>query len=200
MLLDIIILAVIGALIGWLTNIIAIKLIFRPLNPISIPLLGIKFQGLIPKRRKEVAKSIGEVIEVELLSMKDIVNKYIENEDFSQVKFLIFKRVQEIIDEKLPAIIPSSFKKSIYNYLEEKINEEGDRIIKDLVEKMVDKAATKVSLAEIVEEKINEFDIEKIEEIVIAIAKKELKHIEVLGGVLGFIIGIIQGVIVLVIM
>lgn len=195
--LNILVLALIGALIGWLTNIIAIKLIFRPLNPISIPLVGIKLQGLIPKRQKDIAKSIGEVVEQELLSMKDIVNKYIENEDFSQVKFIIFMRVKEIIDEKMPSIIPSSFKKSIYSYLEEKINVEGDKIIKDLAEKMVDKAANKVSLSEIVEEKINSFGLEKIEKIVIAIAKKELKHIEVLGGVLGFLIGIIQGLIVL---
>jgi len=195
--LKILILAVIGALIGWLTNIIAIKLIFRPLKPIKIPIIGISIQGLIPKRRGEIAKSIGEVIELELLSMKDIVNKIIENEDFSEIKFVIYDRVKGIIEEKLPSIIPSSFKKSIYSYLEEMINKEGDDIIKDLVDRMIDKAQDKVSLSEIVEEKINQFELDKIEEIIISIARKELKHIEVLGGILGFLIGIIQGLIVL---
>lgn len=199
LLFKVLILAIIGALIGWLTNIIAIKLIFRPLKPIRVPILNIKFQGLIPKRRSEIAKSIGNVIELELLSITEIINKIIENEDFSDVKLVISKRIQEIIDEKLPPIIPSAIKNSIFRYITDIINTEGDKIIRDLVENMVDKAATKVSLSEIVEEKINDFELDKIEEIIFTIAKKELKHIEVLGGVLGFLIGIIQGVIVLMI-
>ena len=35
----ILILAIIGGLIGYITNVIAIKLIFRPINPIKIPIL-----------------------------------------------------------------------------------------------------------------------------------------------------------------
>lgn len=34
----ILILAIIGGLIGYITNVIAIKLIFRPINPIKIPI------------------------------------------------------------------------------------------------------------------------------------------------------------------
>ena len=195
----VLILSIIGALIGWLTNIIAIKLIFRPLTPIRFPVLNIELQGLIPKRRSEIAKSIGKVIELELLSIKDIINKIIENEDFSEVKFIISKRISEIIDQKLPPIIPSSIKNSIFKYISDIVHTEGDRVIRDLVEKMVDRAAAKVSLSEIVEEKINNFELDKIEEIIITIAKKELKHIEVLGGILGFLIGIIQGIIVLIV-
>ena len=42
------------------------------------------------------------------------------------------------------------------------------------------------------EEKINQFELEKIEEIILSVAKSELKHIEVLGGVLGAAIGLFQ--------
>lgn len=44
------VLAIIGAFIGWMTNVFAIKLLFRPLQPVNI--LGIKLQGLIPKRKR----------------------------------------------------------------------------------------------------------------------------------------------------
>ncbi len=46
-----------------------------------------------------------------------------------------------------------------------------------------------------VEDKINELDLYELEEIIIRIAKKELKHIEFLGLVLGFLIGIVQGLV-----
>ena len=48
-----------------------------------------------------------------------------------------------------------------------------------------------------VENKINEFDLLKLESIIISISRRELKQIEYLGGLLGFIIGILQGIIIL---
>ncbi|WP_425448179.1 DUF445 domain-containing protein [Dethiothermospora halolimnae] len=192
-----IILAVIGALIGWLTNILAIKLIFRPLLPVRIPIIGIKFQGLIPKRREEIALSIGEVIETELLSINDIINKLIEEENISEIKELIKEKIGDVVEKKLPSIIPSAFKGSIFKYINQMIDDEGDRILKDMAEKMINKATDKISLSKIVEDKINEFELEKMEEIVMSIAKRELKHIEVLGGILGFLIGVVQGIIIL---
>ena len=60
--LKILILAIIGGLIGYITNVLAIKLIFRPIKPIKIPILNIEIIGLIPKRKNEIAKNIGEII------------------------------------------------------------------------------------------------------------------------------------------
>jgi len=62
---------------------------------------------------------------------------------------------------------------------------------------MVKKATSSIELGKMIEDKVNEFEMEELERIVINIAKTELKHIEVLGGILGFIIGIFQGVIIL---
>ena len=58
----ILILTIVGGLIGWVTNILAIKLLFRPIKPIRIPILNIEIIGLIPKRKNEIAANIGEVI------------------------------------------------------------------------------------------------------------------------------------------
>ncbi|WP_213996703.1 DUF445 domain-containing protein, partial [Tepidanaerobacter syntrophicus] len=63
----------IGALIGWGTNLFAVKLIFRPLNPIKVPVFGIEIQGLIPKRRLDISKSIGEALEKEIISTEEII-------------------------------------------------------------------------------------------------------------------------------
>lgn len=195
--LKVLILALIGAIIGWVTNIIAIKLMFRPLEPINIPVLNIKIQGLIPKRKSEFAKSIGEVIAEELLSMDDIMDKVIEEENLSEILNTIKSKINKIVEEKMPALIPSTFRRMIYGYIDDIIENDGERIFKELIEKMMHKVNDKVNIAEIVEEKINSFEMEKIEKIIIAIVKKELKHIEILGGILGFLIGIMQGIFVI---
>ena len=57
----ILILTIVGGLIGWITNILAIKLLFRPIKPVKIPILNIEILGLIPKRKKEIAANIGHL-------------------------------------------------------------------------------------------------------------------------------------------
>src|SRR4030067_1715391 len=67
---DLLLPPVIGAVIGWTTNYVAIKLLFSPHVPFSI--LGFQVQGVIPKRRKEIARSMAKTIEKELLSSDDL--------------------------------------------------------------------------------------------------------------------------------
>lgn len=191
------ILALIGAAIGWFTNVLAIKLIFRPLQPIQIPVLNITVQGLIPKRKSELAKSIGEIVESELISIEEIIDKFIENENKSEIIFSIKRKIKRIIEQKLPGIIPSAIKLMLMDYIDDVIDKEAEIALTELTEKMVHKATSNVNIAQIIEDKINNFEIDKLEHIILAIAQKELKHIEVLGGVIGFLIGILQGLIVL---
>jgi len=192
----IIFLGAVGAIIGWITNVLAIKLIFRPIRPIRIPMTGFAIWGLIPKRREEIAHSIGLVVERELLSIEEIVDKVIKEEDKANIIKAIKLRVGLIIDEKLPGIIPSALKSMIREYVDNTVEKEAGGLIEDLSQNLVHRATSRIKLGNMVEDKINAFDLAKLEEIIISISKKELKHIEVLGGVLGLLIGLIQGVIV----
>lgn len=185
-------LASIGALIGWMTNVIAIKLLFKPINPIKIPLLGFTFQGLIPKRRAEIAKQIGETVERELLSIEEIMDTLIERTDKTEVIQLMQTYIVKIVSEKMPAMVPGMFKGMIVNYIGEVIAEEGESILTELTEKVIHHATEKINISQMVEDKINAFPLEELERLTLEIAKKELKHIEYLGGLIGFFIGTIQ--------
>lgn len=196
-LLTIFILATIGALIGWVTNLLAVKLLFRPFEPVKIPILNIKVQGLIPKRRNEVAISIGKTIENDLLSIEDIVSKLMNSHNKEELFLIIKNKISKIIGERLPGIIPNSFKGMIQNYIEDIIDKEGEKIITEIMEAVINQGAATIQISEMIEEKINEFPLDKLEEVVLSIAKKELKHIEILGGVLGFVIGLLQGLIII---
>lgn len=192
-----IILAFIGAIIGWMTNVVAIKLLFRPLKAINIPVLNWKLQGLIPKRKSDIAKSIGETVAVELVSIEEIFDKFVEDMDKEKVIDLLKNKVRDMAENKIPAFVPGSIRDMIGQYIDSAIEQEGDTLITDLSEMVVHRATEKIDIAELVEEKIMNFELEKLEEIILNIANKELKHIEYLGGVIGFLIGIVQGVIIL---
>lgn len=187
----------VGAIIGWTTNVMAIKMIFRPINAIRIPVIGYEIQGLIPKRRKEISKNIAETIEQELLSLEEIIEELINDDNKEQVYRLIKDKLKNLADEKFPAFIPTSFKTMILHHIFKMIEEEGDDAINELTEVLIHKAIEKVSVSGMIEEKINMADYGKIEEIILTIARRELKHIEFLGGVIGLVIGLVQGSILL---
>ena len=85
------IMIIISAAIGWITNWVAIKMLFRPHNEINLGLF--KIQGLIPKRRAEIGTGIANIIQNELISVKDVISN-IDREEFS-------KRLNKLIDEVL---------------------------------------------------------------------------------------------------
>ncbi|HHI5769036.1 TPA: DUF445 domain-containing protein [Clostridioides difficile] len=193
-LIRILILAVIGGFIGYVTNVVAIRLIFRPIEPIKIPILNIEIVGLIPKRRAEIAANVGEIIQEEFLSMDEILANIITDEDKEEVVRYIKASVKIIIHEKV-SFIPSGIKNMIQDYLGEIIESEVKQSIDELSKNIINKANERIDIQKMVEDKINELDLYELEEIIIRIAKKELKHIEFLGLVLGFLIGIAQGLI-----
>ncbi|ACD51868.1 DUF445 family protein [Clostridium botulinum] len=189
-------LTLIGGLIGWVTNILAIKLLFRPIKPIKIPILNIEIIGLIPKRQKEIAKNIGEVIANELLTVDDLFSEIIKEDDKEDFNEYIKNKIVTIITEKIN-FIPAPFNMMIKNYIDEMINNELNPIINDIYNTIIIKSKEKIDIQKIVEEKINLLDLNKLESIIISVAKKELKHIEILGFILGGLIGIIQSLIIL---
>lgn len=192
----ILILASIGGIIGYVTNVVAIKLIFRPIKPIKIPIINKEIIGLIPKRKAEIASSIGEIVQNEFISLDEILENIITEEDKENVVEYIKVKIKVIINEKM-AFAPSAIKNIIQGYVSEAIENEIKQSIDDLSEEVIRKANKRIDIGKMVEDKINNLDLYELEEIILRIAKNELKHIEILGLVLGFLIGIVQGLIII---
>ncbi|SHJ83369.1 Protein of unknown function [Anaerobranca californiensis DSM 14826] len=190
----VLILAMIGGLIGWFTNYLAIKLMFKPYREITIPLLNLKFQGLIPKRRGEIANTVASTIEKELLSSQDIVGQLFSEENKGKILGILKEKINRSISDKLPLVL-SMFSSSISGFVDSLIEKEGEKILDEVMGKGLKDL---IKISSVIEEKINSFPLETLENIISQIAKKELKYIEILGGVLGFVIGLIQGVIVII--
>ena len=90
---------VVCALIGWLTNFIAVKMIFRPRKPVLV--LGLKIQGLMPRRQSEMARQIGETVETKLLTHADILEALKRPEAQSEMESLLTQQVDSFFTEKL---------------------------------------------------------------------------------------------------
>ena len=77
-----------GALVGYITNWIALKMIFEPLNPVSVgPFV---FQGLFLKRQKEVAAEFCNFISTNVLTSFQIWQTMLNGFQFVCNSFTLF--------------------------------------------------------------------------------------------------------------
>ena len=190
----------ISGAIGWITNWIAIKMLFRPHKEINFGLF--KIQGLIPKRRTEIGSGIANIIQNELISVKDVISN-IDREEFS-------KRLNALIDEVLDKNLKKKVKEKfpfLQMFFTDKIAKDVGNTIKDIIMGNQEKifeifsnyAEENIDFEVIISDKISNFSLDKLEEIITFLAKKELKHIEVIGAILGMLIGAVQYLITLII-
>ena len=102
-----------GAFIGYLTNKIAIRMLFRPLQrwrifSIRIPMTP----GVIPSKRQELAKNIGEMVGTHLLTSRDIGAALSEERFQHHLNNLVEQRFDELLSRDLhtlPEMIPERF-------------------------------------------------------------------------------------------
>ena len=187
------IMIIISGAIGWITNWVAIKMLFRPHKEINFGLF--KIQGLIPKRRAEIGTGIANIIQNELISVKDVISN-IDRVEFS-------KRLNDLIDDVLDKNLKKKVKEKfplLQMFFTDKVAKDIGNTIKDIVMENQEKifeifsnyAEENIDFEVIISDKISNFSLDKLEEIITLLAKKELKHIEVIGAVLGVLIGAIQ--------
>lgn len=94
----------IGAVIGYVTNWIAVKMMFRPLKPIKLGKFKLPFTpGIIPKNRNRIAKSIAVAINENLLTNSDLTSKLMSDDiqDSIKEKVANFAMSDEILEDKI---------------------------------------------------------------------------------------------------
>ncbi|AEB77087.1 DUF445 domain-containing protein [Clostridium botulinum] len=114
--------AIVGAVIGYITNWLAIKMLFRPHEEKRIFGIKIPFTpGLIPKEQKRIAKSVGDAVGNHLLTKEAMVEALKDNEVDNKFKQWVNKKVGSIIKknisikDQLRNMIGVEFEKIVFN-------------------------------------------------------------------------------------
>ncbi|MFO0414220.1 MAG: DUF445 domain-containing protein, partial [Bacteroidota bacterium] len=95
---------VISAFIGWITNWVAIKMLFHPRKPIKF--LGLTIQGIFPKRQEQFATRLGKLVSTELLSFEDIASKITDPGKLDAVIPMLETRIDSFLRVKLGESFP----------------------------------------------------------------------------------------------
>jgi uncharacterized membrane protein YheB (UPF0754 family) len=182
----------VGAFIGWLTNYLAIKMLFYPRQPVKV--LFVTFWGIFPKNKERIANKLGNVVQRDLINFGDIKDRILNEETLARFKEEIAERVDSALRERLkkmglpPGVVPEPIILAVHKTIVREI--EGN--LPSLINKSVSKIEEKLDIQEIVKEKVRNFSDEKLEKMLMDITAKEFKFIEVVGAILGFLIGLMQ--------
>lgn len=184
----------VGALIGYGTNYLAVRMIFRPVRPVRV--LGLTFQGLVPRRQAELARSIGRVVGDHLFSHDDVL------EALGRIDLagLVDAAFDKGLGPKLAELQKMPFVGGFIT--EERIRELRAAAVRgvmtrreDVLEGVERAVREGIDVQEVVERKVAAFEIARLESLILEVASRELRAIEVLGGVLGLAVGLAQAVI-----
>ena len=105
---------VIGAVIGYVTNRVAIKMLFRPLKTwrvggVRVPMTP----GVIPAKRKDLAENMGEVVGDHLLAGRGISDGLQQDIFQEQLLLIIEEKIVSLLEDDLntlPSLIPDKYK------------------------------------------------------------------------------------------
>lgn len=86
-----------GLIVGYFTNVLALRMIFSPVNPISI--FGIKIQGMFIKRQDEVSSGYAKLVSDNVMTMENVFQEMFEGEGADRLTNIIAKHAQEGIDK-----------------------------------------------------------------------------------------------------
>jgi len=124
--------------------------------------------------------------------MDDLFEKINTPEVREQISKLIINAVKSRLGEIMPRIVPGKVTQVIADGLEKVIRQEAENLIRKSFQAGQEYLNNEIKVSQIVEDKVNDFDLDQLEEMIRGISSPEIRAIEILGGVLGLIIGIVQ--------
>ena len=183
----------VGALIGWTTNWLAVKMLFRPHRPVGFGPL--RFQGVVPKRQKELAENIADTVEQELISAEDIAELVQKLATSDAIRAKLKQRIDALIEDQLQSfgtVVKMFIPDDLVEKIRTRIEQEVFSFVEELGENLHASMGEQLDLKQKVRDRILAFELDQMERLVLRVARKELRHIEILGGVLGFIVGLVE--------
>ncbi|MDP7420527.1 MAG: DUF445 family protein [bacterium] len=177
---------ILSSIVGYYTNFIAIKMLFRPKK---VTVFG--RQGLIPHNQDHIAESFGKNIAANFFTPEYILDyldrRAIVDTGITNIKdFLEAYLVETVRDGPIGKCIALSLDlagNELNKFMQSKsFNEFIERVLSHVLEEF--------DIASLVTERIKSYDTDKLETMLLDLAGKHLVSIEVIGGLLGAFTGI----------
>lgn len=186
---------IVSSLVGWITNIVAIRMTFYPINYFGIPPFG--WQGIIPSKAKKMAETAVELWTTKLLDIgtqfAKIKPEKIAEEMGPSIDHLSKQIIDEVMEAKLPKIwkrAPDGIKKSVY----EKVSENLPFVVEEMMKGVEGNFTDMLDLKYLAVTSLTQNKI-LLNQMFLKCGEAEFVFIKKSGLYFGFLFGLIQMVV-----
>lgn len=183
----------VAAFASWLMIKIAIASLFKPYKPIKI--LGLQFQGILPKLKESYTKEIAHAISNEILNSTIIHKKLTGVETLEKSMPVIEEHIDNFLNHKLKEAIPviSMFVgEKIINQLKELFLQELKELFPSIMSQFIGNLSQSSELEEEIVLKLQSISVAETEVLFYKNCKKSLRRIEIGFAIGGLIAGAAQ--------
>lgn len=189
---------IVAAIIGYVTKLAALRMMFVPIEPVGIGPL--KWQGILPKRAARMASTIVDTMTRDLIDARDIIGRLDLQRMLTQVEGPLLTSLEsiarDVLDEVQPGLwesLPARARSSILTRLQEEAPVVLDRMVTELGENIDDVFDLKhMVVSNLIRDKA------LLNEIFHRIGKREFRFIANSGIPFGAAIGLVQAAVYLV--
>lgn len=187
------ILPLFGIMVGYVTNYLAIRLIFRPLNPIKVGKLVI--QGMFIKRQVEVSTEYSRIVASKIITIENIFEYIIRGPGSENLKLIVQRQIEKTIDEMagiIKSLVEISTGSKLFIHIR---NIACFRFMQELpmnIRNVFGYAENALNLEQILREKMIGLSTVEFEAFLRPVFKEDEFKLIIIGAILGGIAGLLQ--------
>lgn len=185
-----------GAFIGWGTNWLALKMLFHPRHPVGVGPL--KFQGVIPQRKMDIAARLGDMVENELASSGVIHRAFEDPAVLAGFGAAAREQARIFAQERLPgihALVALLLPMVVRNKVEQILSTELEAAVPGLARSLGEGLETSLPIGKLVRERVEGFSVDDLEALVGGALDRRAWPSRWGGALLGALVGFVQAVV-----
>jgi uncharacterized membrane protein YheB (UPF0754 family) len=185
-----------GFVVGFLTNYVALKIIFEPVEPKPL-CCGITLQGLFLQRQKEVAVTYAEMVSSRILTAENLLSAMLTGPCSNDLFVVVEKHVQQGIDHMVEfeglakMVVGSEDYAAMKARISKRLLDEAPKFISP-VTGYVDEA---LHIKQTLESSINQLSSAEFEGLLHPVFQEDELTLILVGGMLGVAVGMMQAII-----
>ncbi|KAF0682633.1 Aste57867_25270 [Aphanomyces stellatus] len=182
-----------GLLVGTLTNWLALKMIFEPVNPRKI--LCIKLHGLFLRRQQEVAAMYGFMVAKDVLNAHNIIESILKGPASDKLFELVYANVQQSVNAGTAVadrIVSIGIGKDTLNSIKDDITDLVVQKFPDSLRHIEGYTMVALDLENTLRSKIGALSFHDFERLLHPVFEEDEWKLVLMGGALGLALGFLQ--------
>jgi uncharacterized membrane protein YheB (UPF0754 family) len=190
---------IMGVVVGYLTNWIALQMIFRPLEEKNF--IFFKYQGLFLRRQNVVSREWANVVATKVLNTENMMRLIFKGKAGDLLVKLVMDSynngVEKMMQTRAPIVAPIIIGTERTQKIKEVIAEKIVSMLPMVADRVQDYITQTLKIEETIYSRLIQLPKDKFEELLHAVFKEDEMTLILLGALLGGIVGLAQALLVI---